>query len=296
MSTEYSYAVVANPYLDGVSEEQELRILFAGSSQTRSGHQNGPKVFDYYLIHHILDGKGVFLSGDRTFHLGRGDSFLIDPGRLVTYRADEDEPWHYRWVAVQGEKAAEQLAACGMNWEEPIIRGAGGHADAGRWLERIQVTFRQKKPGGDLQAIGYFYMLLAAFKEKLKPEALPVAHELSRIEQHVKQVVQQLTTQYAEPIRIEELAESLGYHRAYFSKMFKKYQHVPPVTFLLHLRLGKARQLLRERKELTVEQIAYSVGFHDPLYFSKQFKRYHGLSPSAYRASLEGKVDKKNRL
>lgn len=296
MPAKNTYFVVSNPYSETISGQQELRILFVGSSQTRSGHQNGPKIFDYYLIHHILSGRGVFTSGDQTFHLGKGDSFLIEPGRLVTYRADEDAPWHYRWIAVQGEQAAKQLAACGVDWDQPIVRSAGEHAEAGKWIERTQTTFKQKKPGGDLKAKGYFYLLLAEFKEKLRAQELPEAHELSRIEQHVKQVVHQLTTQYAEPIRIEALAESLGYHRAYFSKMFKKFNHVSPVTFLLHLRLGKARQLLRERKELTVEQIAYSVGFNDPLYFSKQFKRYHGTSPSEYRASLDQQGRKKNRL
>ncbi|MBW7457649.1 helix-turn-helix domain-containing protein, partial [Paenibacillus sepulcri] len=67
---------------------------------------------------------------------------------------------------------------------------------------------------------------------------------------------------------------------------FKQHTGMTPVTFLLKLRLDKARQLLRERQELTTQQIAASVGLQDPLYFSKQFRRFYGLSPSAYREEM----------
>ncbi|MNC82356.1 HTH-type transcriptional regulator CdhR [compost metagenome] len=69
--------------------------------------------------------------------------------------------------------------------------------------------------------------------------------------------------------------------------MFKSYTQVTPATFLLKLRLDKARLLLRERLELTIEQVASSVGFQDPLYFSKQFRRWYEISPSEYRLQIK---------
>lgn len=44
--------------------------------------------------------------------------------------------------------------------------------------------------------------------------------------------------------------------------------------------------MLRERRDLTVEQIASSVGLQDALYFSRQFRRFHGESPTDYRESV----------
>ncbi len=278
-----SYDVTSNPY---EKQDESLRILFAGHSQTRSGHQNGPKVFDYYLIHYILSGRGVFTCGDRQFKLAKGDSFLIEPGKLVSYRADTEEPWQYRWIAIQGASVYGLMSGCGIDWQQPIVR-MGSKSGISRWAEGIHAAFKERKTGGEHRALGYLYLILAELEDTLKPEGHRASESGSRIARHIKQVTQQLTTQYAEPISIEALADDLGYNRAYFSKMFKSYNHVTPVTFLLHLRIGKARQLLRERPELTIEQIAYSVGFNDPLYFSKQFKRMHGQSPSAYRKSVE---------
>ena len=83
------------------------------------------------------------------------------------------------------------------------------------------------------------------------------------------------------------MAQHLGYTRAYLSRIFKQHTSVSPATFLLKFRVDKARLLMRERSELTLEQIASSAGFHDPLYFSKQFRRFYEMSPSNYRLQLQ---------
>jgi AraC-like DNA-binding protein len=50
---------------------------------------------------------------------------------------------------------------------------------------------------------------------------------------------------------------------------------------LIKVRLEKAKKLLKQ--PLTIEQVAFNVGFTDALYFSRQFKKYYGLSPTRYR-------------
>jgi len=291
-----TYFAASNPFLPEGGDGQDLCILFAGHSQTKPGHQNGPRVFDYYLIHVVLSGRGTFECEGSRWSLAAGDSFVIEPGKLVTYRADARDPWFYRWIAVKGERAGELLARCGIDWKHPVVRGAGppGEADraAGgrpapaRWIERTEKAFRQQRPGGDLAAEGHFHLLLADFAALLAPNPPAEPRGLTRVELHMRQAAQRLMAQFAEPVRIDQLAEQFGYSRSYFSKMFKKVNRVTPAAFLTSLRTGKARQMLRERPDLSVEQIAHSVGYQDALYFSKQFKKVHGLSPSEYRKSV----------
>lgn len=338
MAKRATYDAVSNPFLQSGDAEGDLYILFAGHSRTKPGHQIGPRVFDYYLIHTILSGKGSFECDGRRTELAAGDSFVIEPGKLVTYKADMDDPWLYRWVAVKGPRVGRMLERCGIDWANPVVPGGmdgvqdreaagpfrephvpaearqgnryrsgepAGEPDMpdrrasarrpspSRWIERMEAVFRERKPGGALEAEGYFCLLLSGFESLLKPKSRQDPHELTRVERHMRQAAEQLTAQFAEPIRIEKLAEQFGYNRSYFSKMFKQVNRTSPVAFLASLRVGKARQMLRERPDLSVEQIAYSVGFRDPLYFSKQFKKHYGLSPSGYRQSL---VRQENRL
>jgi AraC-like DNA-binding protein len=278
-----SYYVVSNPL---PSQESELTVLFAGESQTKPEHRLGPKVYDYYLIHYVISGKGVFSYQGEEYELGAGDSFVIDPEQLISYVSDETDPWHYCWIAFTGEQAASLVASTGVNPLQPII-----HNTRNRHIpvlfRHIQQALRSKKSNAQLKSIGYLLLLLGEYCETLSASTITGVVTEVESDRIVQQAIHYLSTQYAEPITIELMAESLGYNRAYLSRMFKRHTKVTPVTFLLKLRVDKARLLLRERLELTIEQIASSVGFYDPLYFSKQFRRWYGVSPSEYRNQIK---------
>lgn len=104
-----------------------------------------------------------------------------------------------------------------------------------------------------------------------------------QVQRMVKQMMSYMSAQYAHPISIEQMSISLGYNRAYLSRVFKQETGMTPVTYLLKLRIDQSKRILRERPDLSIEQVAASVGLADPLYFSRQFKREVGESPSRYR-------------
>ncbi|TVY10865.1 AraC family transcriptional regulator [Paenibacillus cremeus] len=280
-----SYYVVSNPHPPADEEDSRLTVLFSGNSQTKPGHRPGPKVVDYYLLHHIVSGKGVYTCLGQTYQLGAGDSFLIEPGKLINYMADLEDPWHYHWIAFEGSEAAAMLQEIGLSSKQPIVH-TGRRRHIPLLFHQVQRAFQTRTAGAGLKAGGSLQLLLAEFAEALQPQQKSAPQQASGGDQIVQQALQYLSTQYAEPITIELMAETLGYNRAYLSTLFKQHTGLTPVTFLLQLRLDKARHLLRERPELTVEQIASSVGFQDPLYFSKQFKRRYATSPTEYRSSL----------
>jgi AraC-like DNA-binding protein len=282
MSRPPSYDVISNPL---PNQESELSVLFVGESQTEPSHQLGPKVYDYYLIHHIISGKGRFTAKGHEMQLQAGDNFIIEPEQLVSYVSDEEEPWYYRWIAFTGRQAADLIASAGIFAQQPIVHTGKGRR-AAALIHRIGLAFQEKRSGSHLKANGFLHLLLAEYSEALAPSSALSDVPHSEMERIVDRAIHFLSTQYAEPITIEMMAESLGYNRAYLSRLFKRHTKDTPVTFLLKLRVDKARQLLRERLELTVEQIAASVGFHDPLYFSKQFRRWHGVSPTEYREQM----------
>ncbi|MEW9699301.1 helix-turn-helix domain-containing protein [Paenibacillus sp. SI8] len=278
-----SYFVVSNPL---PVQNRELIVLFAGESQTKPEHRLGPKVYDYHLIHYIISGKGVFSCHGQEHELGAGDSFVIEPEQLISYVSDAADPWHYCWIAFTGSGAVPLVASTGFNPLLPIIpMKRNRHIPV--LYHHIQQALRTKKANAQLKACGYLQLLLGEYCEVLSAPTQPGIIADGESDRIVQQAIHYLSTQYAEPITIELMAESLGYNRAYLSRIFKRHTKVTPVTFLLKLRIDKARLLLRERLELTIEQIAASVGFYDPLYFSKQFRRWYGVSPSEYRNQIK---------
>ena len=78
---------------------------------------------------------------------------------------------------------------------------------------------------------------------------------------------------------MEALYNELKSSAAHAEKLFKAAFHITPVAYRLQARMEKARELLVSSK-LNVGQVARAVGFADPLYFSRLFRRAFGLAPS----------------
>lgn len=287
---EHTYFVASNPvYYD----KQNLHVLFAGQSQTLPMHQAGPKIYDYYLLHFIESGSGVFRTEHHKYTLGKGDCFLIHPGQLVSYISDKDQPWCYRWAAFTGSEADTLVLQTGFTPQKPVVTTTGESIipDA---LSSIMQVFHANKESAYLTSLGYLYLIVGEAADLLSSYSrLPGAE--SQVKRTVKQMIHYMASQYAHPISIEQMCDSLGYNRAYLSRIFKQETGLSPVTYLLKLRIEKSRQLLRERPELSVEQVAASVGLTDALYFSRQFKRFCEQSPTAYRMTTTRPIEKPTR-
>ena len=92
-----------------------------GYSTTAPLHSFGPAVRPHYLIHFILNGKGIFQKGDKTYHLETGQGFFIEPDELTFYQADAKEPWEYLWVGFNGTMVPELLKQIGLSSSQPVF-------------------------------------------------------------------------------------------------------------------------------------------------------------------------------
>lgn len=85
-------------------------------------------------------------------------------------------------------------------------------------------------------------------------------------------------------LKIDELADAVNLSRSVFYSKLKAKVGMTPVEFLKHIRIQKAEELIVRSSE-SFSQIAYAVGFTDPKYFTKCFKKATGMTPSEYRSS-----------
>lgn len=83
-------------------------------------------------------------------------------------------------------------------------------------------------------------------------------------------------------LKIEDLAEAVNLGRSVFYGKVKTMVGLSPVDFLRQLRMQRAEELLA-KSSMGISQVAYAVGFADPKYFSRCFKKDTGLTPSEYR-------------
>lgn len=258
----------------------DIYLSTCGVQNCTPNHSYGPGQREEYIIHFICEGNGIYQTGGNTYHLTKGDFFVIPPHTEVYYKADETSPWDYLWVGFQGVKAATYLKNAGIDSSHLT----GHYQNTSYILACIQqmMLARTLTYHNELKRQAALLQVLAALIE--------IHHEtLSDEEQHeypyriyLQQALDYMNTHIKENIKINNIASFIGIDRSYLSNIFKSTLEISPQEYLLNLRMNRAADLLKNTNE-KVSVIASEVGYSDPLTFTKMFKRYKGMSPSEWR-------------
>ncbi|MBP5291753.1 MAG: helix-turn-helix domain-containing protein [Lachnospiraceae bacterium] len=110
----------------------------------------------------------------------------------------------------------------------------------------------------------------------------------------VKDIVNMIINNYPdEGFQLDEYLHSLPFNYDYLRKLFKKEMSLTPHNYLLNTRLNAAAERLisKETRSISISDVAHYCGFHDPLYFSRLFKKKFGRSPSEYQLVFMGELN-----
>ena len=254
--------------------ELPLLVYNAGFQTCGSGYGWGPGVRDHYLLHYIVAGRGEYEAEGRTFVLSAGDVFLAWPDVPIYYRADREDPWEYDWVGFSGPSAPLLLAQTPFSRQSPVLRPGGGDR-----LHRGLLEIYEARGSGYPSAVrmaGYLQAVLG-----LLMESGPGRREGASC---ARQGADFFQRNYSQGVTVEDAARQAGVSRSCLYRAFQAEFGCPPSAYLTRYRIQRAKQLLRH-SALTVGAVAASVGFEDPYYFSRAFRRETGMSPTEYRGA-----------
>jgi iron complex transport system substrate-binding protein len=147
-------------------------------------------------------------------------------------------------------------------------------------LSRMEHEWGQPEAMARLQVKSFFYQFICELMGQLQSQSLEQASP-----DMVLQAARYMDEHYAEPITAGTLAALLNCSPRTMQRMFSKRLALGPIDYLMQIRIDKAKQLLCRTNE-GLKDIADAVGYADSYYFSRLFKRYTGVSPSAYRESM----------
>lgn len=256
---------------------EELTLNCCGCSKTEPLHSFGPAVKPHYLIHYVLRGKGKFVMNGKEYPLEEGSGFLIEPGELSFYQADEQEPWTYVWVGFSGAKAGDYVRSMGLSVAHPVF--ASEYSDE---LYRTVKDMMEHNTYGltnDLRRNGLLGIFLSIIARTASVQG---RSETDKANIYVSRAVDFIRSNYCNPIRVTDVADYVCINRSYLYTLFKGNLNMSPQQFLTTFRIAKAVELL-QMTELPIESIAISCGYSDPLVFTKAFRQAKGVSPSGYR-------------
>lgn len=255
----------------------DLIVYQCGMEKCKPSHSYGPAVRDHFLIHFILDGAGTFYADGKSYKLNRNEGFLICPDIVTYYEANRDNPWVYSWVGFRGLKAETYLKMADLSRENPIFK-----YEKSLLLQSCLEDMRKAsslKYGRELRLqglLGIFLSELVELAEKSDSDGTTQA------ETYIKKVLQFIDTNYSRDISMDDISKHIGLNRSYFSSLFKEKMKLSPQQYLINYRINKACELMNNNS-LSISDISRSVGYNDPLGFSKIFKKLKGCSPREFR-------------
>ena len=227
----------------------ELSIFNCGIERCAPGQTWGPGIRDHYLIHLVLSGKGVFEVGGRTWEVSQGQLFFARPSQLIRYTADEQQPWEYSWVGFNGACAHKLAAQLPFTDDSPVHHT---HDPDGMRAALANIySSRGLQPQDEAAMVGYLYLFIASL---MKETSAGKPHTASSSSQYVLNAIKYIQFNYSHDISIDDVA------------------------------INEACKLLRAGN-LSIAEVAVSVGFFDQFYFSRVFKRAKGVPPSKYFAA-----------
>ena len=112
----------------------------------------------------------------------------------------------------------------------------------------------------------------------------------SKIPRKVCQLTEWIHTHYDQNITVDSLAKQYHYHPTYLTALFKQYTGYPVSSYVNHIRITTAKNILCSKATLSIKEVASMCGFQDEKYFMRVFKQLEGMTPSEYRNGFYEKM------
>lgn len=234
---------------------------------------------DFYLIY-LINGAGHYISGNDTITAKAGSIILYKPNQHQDYYYKAVEKAELYWIHFTGSQAeslVDELDLAGSNFHQ-----VGIHAEYIELFENIIHELQIQKPHFNQLCTSYLIQLMSSFSRDagfLKNRAE------TYVENYMENIIKAMNEEFQQEHAIEHYAEMCNLSLFQFIRNFKKSTRYSPGKYIEKLRIAKAKELLCD-SSLSITEISGIVGYKDPFYFSKVFKKASGIAPSEFRSSI----------
>ena len=267
----FAYAI-PDDWSDG-----DIRVLSSGYPDAMKPElANRPFGSSEYVFMHFFTPVKIGYKGEIRDY-PENTFILWEPGNLHTY-GNQDQPWNHCWIHCIGKKLERLISQSRIPLNTPIIL-----PDAALAREYIGKIHQELKNTGtqDEEIISaYMTLYIKMLERQLFPD-----QQASPYSKSVLRAIRFMGENRYRPLQLAEIARAVNLSVPRFSVRFREETGKSPMAYLLEERLNYSRALFYDR-DLTIGEIAERSGFNDPLYFSRQFHRHFGTSPTTFRKKL----------
>lgn len=270
-------------------EELNPTFLFTWKG-TRSVDEELYHSHDYPELAFVLSGAGKYHIEGEVYEVREGDLLIINPG--VKHQALRSESSMVPTTEFFVGFSDIQIPDYPYNFL-PVPNGGHIIHTTGEFRQKISRICASMERENDVCKEGRYFMLksylmqmiLLVIREQCETISTAGSYAFESVNKKyvVERIVNYFEDHYNEKISLDQIAENMYLSPFYISKIFKSEIGDTPIRHLINIRLEKARMLLEEGNNSSIQEIAGMVGYDDAYHFSKLFKKRYGISPSQAR-------------
>lgn len=240
----------------------------------RVEHQNGLNEHTYL---YCQSGCGVVLMNGKHYTLEKHQIICIPSNVPHTYYADAQDPWTFFRIqftcpASSFKHFMQEGPAYRNNLSADRVYNISKYLNELMEIANFNYTEAYIIISSQLLQIILTYSFICKNTNSADDQNAVLNRCISYMENH-----------YDKEITLEQLSEVTGLSISYISTIFRANLNTSPINYLIHLRIEKACELLRMSNS-KIYEVAYAVGYDNPLYFSRLFKKHMNMSPKEYKA------------
>lgn len=231
------------------------------------------------------DYQILYVANGKTHFWFDGREEIVSTGHMVLYKPEEIQKYVYYlednpevfWIHFTGSDVKNILAYHGISLDEHVFYCGV--------LPDYKALFRKIIQELQLCRYGYEDYIASLFNDILllvDRQQHEQKKTTGNVQEQIERAAAYFNENYNTKISIDDYAESLHISTNWFIHNFKQYAGMSPAQYILSLRMVNAQSLL-ERTTYNIKEISEIVGYENPLYFSRVFKKEIGKSPAQYR-------------
>ena len=253
---------------------RRLVVTDAGYYPSAADHEmNRPRGADETIIIVCASGTGWARIGDTMHRIGSQSALVIPRSVPHAYGADANNPWTIWWCHLSGTDVAELIETLGATTARPIVSIRRIERAVALLDEVVSALERDQSPPRLVGTAGAAWRLITQIiVERATPDQ---GDPLER-------AMAYLADRLDGSVRVPELAKLVGISPSHLTTLFRRATGGGVIAHHSALRMARARQLLDGTTQ-NIASIAEDLGYDDPFYFSRQFRRSHGMSPTQFR-------------
>ena len=234
------------------------------------------------------DYQILYVANGKTHFWFDGKEEIVSAGHMVLYKPEEIQKYVYYlednpevfWIHFTGSDVKNILAYHGISLDEHVFYCGV--------LPDYKALFRKIIQELQLCRYGYEDYIASLFNDILllvDRQQHEQKKATGNVQEQIERAAAYFNENYNTKISIDDYAESLHISTNWFIHNFKQYAGMSPAQYILSLRMVNAQSLL-ERTTYNIKEISEIVGYENPLYFSRVFKKEIGKSPAQYRKEM----------